>query len=61
MNIDKQQFTFIHLNLLLAIREAKAKRDIDDTIGRLENILDVVKELDFYDKVQMELFGGKGP
>lgn len=59
MEIDKQQFIFIQLNLLLSIREAKKKRDLDDIIGRLENILNVVNEIEFFDKVQTELFGNQ--
>lgn len=59
MRIEKDQFTFIKLNLLLAIREAKSKRDIHDTIGRMENILKIVEEVDFFDNLENEIFGKK--
>lgn len=59
MNIDKQKFLFIRLNLLLAIREAKAHRNIDDIIGRMENIQEVVDEVDFFNKMEEEFFDKK--
>lgn len=59
MNIEKDKFLFIRLNLMLAIREGKSKRDMDDTIGRMENILEVVNEVDFFNKMEEEFFDKK--
>lgn len=60
MRIENDKFLFIRLNLLLAVREAKAKRDIDDVIGRMESILDVVNEINFFDQMEKEFFNKLG-
>lgn len=57
MIIEKDKFNFIKLNLLLAIREGKSKRNVDDLVSRLENILEVVNEADFFEKIETEIFG----
>jgi hypothetical protein len=56
MQIEKDKFLFIRLNLLLALREAKSKRDIDDVIRRLENITEVVDEVNFFNQMEEEFF-----
>lgn len=59
MKIEKDKFMMIRLNLMLALRWAKKNRDMDDTIGRLESIMEVVEEIDFFDKMEQEFFDKK--
>jgi hypothetical protein len=59
MTISHDKFLFIRLNLMLAVREAKAKRDMDDIIGRMESILEVVDEVNFFNRMEEEIFGKK--
>jgi hypothetical protein len=59
MQIEKYKFLFIRVNLLLALREAKSKRNIDDLIGRMENILEVVDEVNFFNQMEEEFFDKK--
>jgi hypothetical protein len=60
MQIEKEKFLFLKINLMLCIRDIKKeKQNVDDLIGRMNNILEVVNEIEFFDNMEKEIFGKK--